>query len=87
MKAKTRKMIGNLQIFCDSVGWYLINAVPNVKKNPNQVLAVIYDKRGRKIDLLVSENERYYQLLGNKKSEEINKKKMLQEHSNQKPIL
>lgn len=87
MKAKLRKMEVNLQNFCDAVGWYLIQTVPNVKKNSNQLLAVIYDKRGRKIDLLVSESERYYQLLGDKKTEEIDKKKMLNEHSNKNRII
>lgn len=87
MKAKLRKMEVNLQNFCDAVGWYLIKAVPNVKKNPNQLLAIIFDKRGRKIDLLVSETERYYLLLGDKQTEEIDKKKMLNEHSNKNRII
>lgn len=87
MKPKVRQMEINLQSFCDAVGWYLIQAVPNVKKNSNQLLAIIYDKRGQKIDLLVSENERYYRLLGDKKTEEIDKKKMLKEHSNKNRII
>lgn len=86
MKTNTKAMIRNLQQFCDAVGWYLIQASVNVKCK-EQVHAVILTKRGKKIELLVSKNERYYELLGDKKTREIDKKKLLKENGAIKDIV
>lgn len=86
MKTNTKAMIRNLQQFCDAVGWYLIQAAVNVKCK-EQVHAVILTKRGKKIELLVSKNERYYELLGDKKTKEIDKKKLLKENGAIKEIV
>lgn len=70
-------MIRNLQNFCDQVGWCMAAAAAN-EKNKNQVQAYVILDDGERIDLLISENERYYQLLGNRQVKEIDKRELLQ---------
>lgn len=73
----------NLQNFCDQVGWYVIGIAPN-QNNRRQLLAIILDENGRRIEILVSENDRYYELLGNKRVKEIDQKAMLREKKESK---
>jgi hypothetical protein len=70
-------MIRNLRNFCDQVGWCMAAAAAN-EKNKKQVQAYVILEDGERIDLLISENERYYQLLGDRKVKEIDKKAKLQ---------
>ncbi|MDT2392765.1 hypothetical protein P7D58_02455 [Enterococcus avium] len=76
-------MIRNLQNFCDQVGWCMAAAAAN-EKNKKQVQAYIILEDGERIDLLISENERYYQLLGDRKVKEIDKKAKLQKNKESK---
>lgn len=73
----------NLQNFCDQIGWYVIGIAPN-QNNRRQLLAIILDENGRRIEILVSENDRYYELLGNKRVKEIDQKAMLREKKESK---
>ncbi|MFR3687050.1 MAG: hypothetical protein ACLTXM_18675 [Enterococcus sp.] len=68
-------IIRNLQNFCDQVNWCMAAAAAN-PKNKKQVHAIILTEDDR-IELLISENERYYQLLGDRKVKEIDKREML----------
>lgn len=70
-------MIRNLQNFCDQVGWCMAAAAAN-EKNKKQVQAYVILEDGERIDLLISENERYYQLLGDRQVKEIDKRELLQ---------
>lgn len=76
-------IIRNLRNFCDQVGWCMAAAAAN-EKNKNQVQAYVILDDGERIDLLISENERYYQLLGNRQVKEIDKKAMLQKYKESK---
>lgn len=76
-------MIRNLQNFCDQVGWCLAAAAANTR-NKKQVQAYVILKDGERIDLLISENERYYQLLGDRQVKEIDKKAMLKKYNESK---
>lgn len=68
-------MIRNLQNFCDQVNWCMAAAAANTK-NKNQVHAIVLTEDDR-IELLISENERYYQLLGDRQVKEIDKRELL----------
>ncbi|MGF2943325.1 hypothetical protein [Enterococcus xiangfangensis] len=77
MKYNLSLVAAALSNFCEEIGWDLVNYAPN-QKNKAQLHGIIIDEEGNRLEVLATQSGNYYELLGNKKFKQIDKKGLLE---------